>query len=323
MGSLAKFLAKNPVKVVVLVVFAGIAAGGISGVAKIKVEADVLDFLPPGYLKDWVIASDDEFSRGQGIEVYSMPEFDYAADYALGDNSVLKQAAAAFKENPYVQDESVDPWTNAFDQYIKMCKRCDEDEDDEDEDPPCVNMTSEIWKTENCVNDSANTYNDKLYKFITHPSSPGGYRYVSDVKFDNTTTPPTIVSTRMRGTQVEGENTAATIEAMDSIRSTIDSISGNEQGYIFAYNEDFLNVEQYKSIDKEAIRNVSLTLLVCFIVIALLIVDPLTVSCVFINLLLIVINILGYMQVWGLNIDSVFINLLLIVINILGYMQVW
>ena len=196
-----------------------------------------------------------------------MPEFDYAADYALGDNSVLKQAAAAFKENPYVQDESVDPWTNAFDQYIAMC---------EITDPPPIGMP-EIWKTENCVNDSANTYNDKLYKFITHPSSPGGYRYVSDVKFDNTTTPPTIVSTRMRGTQVEGENTAATIEAMDSIRSTIDSISGNEQGYIFAYNEDFLNVEQYKSIDKEAIRNVSLNLLVCIIVIALLIVDPLTV----------------------------------------------
>ena len=306
MGSLAKFLAKNPVKVVVLVVFAGIAAGGISGVAKIKVEADVLDFLPPGYLKDWVIASDDEFSRGQGIEVYSMPEFDYAADYALGDNSVLKQAAAAFKENPYVQDESVDPWTNAFDQYIAMC---------EITDPPPIGMP-EIWKTENCVNDSANTYNDKLYKFITHPSSPGGYRYVSDVKFDNTTTPPTIVSTRMRGTQVEGENTAATIEAMDSIRSTIDSISGNEQGYIFAYNEDFLNVEQYKSIDKEAIRNVSLTLLVCFIVIALLIVDPLTVSCVFINLLLIVINILGYMQVWGLNIDSVTVIMLVIALGL-------
>ena len=158
---------------------------GISGVAKIKVEADVLDFLPPGYLKDWVIASDDEFSRGQGIEVYSMPKFDYAADYALGTNSVLKQAAAAFKENPYVQDESVDPWTDAFDNYIAMCEI------------PAMGMPVS-WKTENCVNASANTYNDKLYKFITHPSSPGGYRYVSDVKFDTTTTPPTIVATRMR-----------------------------------------------------------------------------------------------------------------------------
>jgi multidrug efflux pump subunit AcrB len=189
---------------------------------------------------------------------------------------------------------------DAFDVYLTMCNF-----------PP-----SEDWPSKNCVDDSANTFNDKLYKFITTPSSPGGYAYGSDVKFDTTTNPPTIIATRVRATQVEGQDTAATIKAMDSIRSSIDSIPGNEKGYIFAYNEDFLNVEQYKSIDKEAIRNVSLTLLVCFIVIALLIVDPLTVSCVFINLLLIVINILGYMQAWGLNIDSVTVIMLVIALGL-------
>ena len=298
MGALAEFLAKKSVKAAVLVVFAGIAAGGILGVSKIKVEADVMDFLPPGYLKDWVSTFDDEFSRGQGIELYTMTEFDYATDYDT--TSVLKQAAAAFKANPYVQDESVETWMDAFDVYLTMCNF-----------PP-----SEDWKPKNCVDDSANTFNDKLYKFITTPSSPGGYAYGSDVKFDTTTNPPTIIATRVRATQVEGQDTAATIKAMDSIRSSIDSIPGNEKGYIFAYNEDFLNVEQYKSIDKEAIRNVSLTLLVCFIVIALLIVDPLTVSCVFINLLLIVINILGYMQAWGLNIDSVTVIMLVIALGL-------
>ena len=298
MGALADFLAKKSVKAAVLVVFAGIAAGGILGVSKIKVEADVMDFLPPGYLKDWVSTFDDEFSRGQGIELYTMTEFDYATDYDT--TSVLKQAAAAFKANPYVQDESVETWMDAFDVYLTMCNF-----------PP-----SEDWKSKNCVDDSANTFNDKLYKFITTPSSPGGYAYGSDVKFDTTTNPPTIIATRVRATQVEGQDTAATIKAMDSIRSSIDSIPGNEKGYIFAYNEDFLNVEQYKSIDKEAIRNVSLTLLVCFIVIALLIVDPLTVSCVFINLLLIVVNILGYMQAWGLNIDSVTVIMLVIALGL-------
>lgn len=302
MGALADFLAKKSVKAAVLVVFSGIAAGGILGVSKIKVEADVMDFLPPGYLKDWVSTFDDEFSRGQGIELYTMSEFDYATDYDT--TSVLKQAAAAFKANPYVQDESVDTWMDGFDTYLTMCNGTS------------AFPMSEVWKSTNCVDAPANTFNDKLYKFITTPSSPGGYAYGSDVKFDTTTNPPTIIATRVRATQVEGQDTAATIKAMDSIRSSIDSIPGNEKGYIFAYNEDFLNVEQYKSIDKEAIRNVSLTLLVCFIVIALLIVDPLTVSCVFINLLLIVINILGYMQAWGLNIDSVTVIMLVIALGL-------
>ena len=302
MGALADFLAKKSVKAAVLVVFSGIAAGGILGVSKIKVEADVNDFLPPGYLKDWVSTFDDEFSRGQGVELYTMTEFDIATDYDT--TSVLKQAVAAFKANPYVQDESVETWMDGFDTYLTMCNGTS--------DPPMP----EDWKSTNCVDAPANTFNDKLYKFITTPSSPGGYAYGSDVKFDTTTNPPTIIATRVRATQVEGQDTAATIKAMDSIRSSIDSIPGNEKGYIFAYNEDFLNVEQYKSIDKEAIRNVSLTLLVCFIVIALLIVDPLTVSCVFINLLLIVINILGYMQAWGLNIDSVTVIMLVIALGL-------
>ena len=42
-----------------------------------------------------------------------MTEFDYATDYDT--TSVLKQAAAAFKANPYVQDESVEPWMDGFD----------------------------------------------------------------------------------------------------------------------------------------------------------------------------------------------------------------
>ena len=325
MGALADFLAKKTVKAAVLVVFSGIAAGGIVGVSKIKVEADVMDFLPPGYLKDWVSTFDDEFSRGQGVELYTMTEFNYAIDYDT--TSVLKQAAAAFKANPYVQDESVVTWMDGFDGYLTMCDTmCDGTSAPpmlEDWKSSMCNETSapprlEPWKSTNCVDPDApaNTFNDKLYKFITTPSSPGGYAYGSDVKFDTTTNPPTIIATRVRATQVEGQDTAATIKAMDSIRSSIDSIPGNEKGYIFAYNEDFLNVEQYKSIDKEAIRNVSLTLLVCFIVIALLIVDPLTVSCVFINLLLIVINILGYMQAWGLNIDSVTVIMLVIALGL-------
>ena len=56
---------------------------------------------------------------------------------------------------------------------------------------------TEGWKATHCAIDApANTFNDKLYKFITTPSSPGGYAYGSDVKFDTTTNPPTIIATR-------------------------------------------------------------------------------------------------------------------------------
>ena len=308
MGFLGNALAPKAMKAFVIVLFLAIFAGGILGVTKIKVEADVQDFIPPGYLRDWIVAVDDTFSRGSAVELYSTTDFDYGADYALGaENSVLLKAIAAFKANEFVQEDTVDPWVNAFNSIgatlgFPLLSGC------------ASLQQMGMLLTTDCTNNSL--YADWVYEFVWNPSSPGGYRYRSDIKFDNTTTPKKIIATRTRATQREARDTMETINAMDSIRASIDNIPGNADQKLFAYNEDFLNVEQYKSIDSEAIRNVSLTLTVCFIIIALLIVDPMTVLCVFVSLIMIVINILGYMQHWGLNIDSVTVIMLVIALGL-------
>jgi hypothetical protein len=70
-------------------------------------------------------------------------------------------------------------------------------------------------------------------------------------------------------------------------------VSNNADGNVFAYSSAWLNYEQYKAIETEAIRNISSTMAVMVVIIALLIVTPSAVAVVCLVLCLIIINIIG------------------------------
>ena len=77
-----------------------------------------------------------------------------------------------------------------------------------------------------------------------------------------------------------------------------------------------MDYEQYKTIDAEAIRNISVTLAACLAIITILIVDPKTVFAVFLALSMIFVNIVGFMHFWGLSIDSVTVIMLVIALGL-------
>jgi predicted RND superfamily exporter protein len=103
---------------------------------------------------------------------------------------------------------------------------------------------------------------------------------------------------------------------MDSLRADLAAVTGNEDGDIFAYGRDWLNYEQYKSIANEAVRNVTVTLAACLVIIAILVVEIKTVISVFLALCMIFVNIVGYMHFWGLSIDSVTVIMLVIALGL-------
>ena len=103
---------------------------------------------------------------------------------------------------------------------------------------------------------------------------------------------------------------------MDSLRASLASVAGNEDGKIFAFSSSWLNYEQYKAIEVEAIRNISSTMAVMVVIIAFLLVNPKAVAVVCFCLCLIIIDIIGYMHFWDLTLDSVTIIMLIIALGL-------
>ena len=279
---LGKQLGKKPVKIFVLAFFSAITVGGIIGSTKMQVDADVNNFIPDGsYLKNWFADTDAYFTEyGDAVEVYSKSTLDLTTE-----DSILRAATAAFTANPYVINESVRSWVDDFYTY----------------------------HTSNGVTVTpSSNYITSLQTWL----SGAGSQYKNDVVFDDETSPPTaIVSTRIHGNHIKTDKSNVNVQAMDTLRAAINAVSGNN-GRIFAFGSQWLNYEQYKSITSEAIRNVSITLAACFVIIAMLVIEIKTVVSVSLALTMIFVNIVGYMHFWGLTIDSVTVIMLVIALGL-------
>jgi len=280
LGQLGRGLCRTTVKCVVLVVFALITVMGIIGCTKMEVDADVNNFIPSGsYLKDWLSDLKVYFTEtGDSVELYTRSSLNLAAD-----DSELRAATVAFKANDFIVSSTVRSWVDDFYTY----------------------RTGLGGVT---VANYVGTLNTWL--------SAAGSRYKSDVVFNNATAPTSIVTTRVHGNHVKAGKSKESVTAMVSLRKDLAAVPGNADGEIFAYGRSWLDYEQYKTIDKEAVRNVVTTLAACFVIIAILIIEPKTVLSVSLALVMIFTNIVGYMHFWGLTIDSVTVIMLVIALGL-------
>jgi len=279
--TLGEFLTKMPVKVAVILVFAALALAGFVGCSRMEIDADVNDFIPFGsYLKPWVDDSNAMFrALGDDISVYSRYKDVHTADGA----AVMEASSAAFKADPFVSTSSVNSWIDEFNIHR--------------------NATGAFTYT-------------SLYTWLR---SDVGASYRSDIVWKNVSNNVPnegIVSTRMQGNHIKSDKSLDKVESMDSLRRNLNDVSNNADGNVFAYSSAWLNYEQYKAIETEAIRNISSTMAVMVVIIALLIVTPSAVAVVCLVLCLIIINIIGYMNFWGLSFDSVTIIMLVIALGL-------
>lgn len=279
--TLGGVLTDKKVKAGVLVAFAAVAAGGFAGCALMKIDADVNNFIPGGsYLKEWIADSDAMYrSLGDGIDVYTR---DMDVHTETGATTLLA-ASAAFRADPYVADASVVSWIEAFDAHRGAS--------------------------------GAFALGD-LFSFVT---SASGAAFYNDIVWVNETGAAPLEGvrvTRIRGNHIKTDSSNEKVKSMDSLRATLASVEGNEEGKIFAFASAWLNYEQYKAIEVEAIRNISSTMAVMVVIIAFLLVNPKAVAVVCLCLCLIIINIIGYMHFWDLTLDSVTIIMLIIALGL-------
>jgi multidrug efflux pump subunit AcrB len=150
-------------------------------------------------------------------------------------------------------------------------------------------------------------------------TSAAGAEFYGDVVWRNASgeAPASGVAvTRIRGNHVKTDSSDGKVKSMDSLRASLAAVPDDVDGDVFAYSSAWLNYEQYKSIATEAIRNISSTMAVMVIIIALLLVSPRAVGVVCLCLCLIIINIIGYMHYWDLTLDSVTIIMLIVALGL-------
>ena len=279
--SLGGTLTKPWAKGLVVGVFTAIAIVGFVGCARMKIEADVNDFIPEGsYLKDWLSDSDYYFTKvGDAIALYTNNIQINTAE----NSKVLRLAVAAFKGDAYVSADATYDWVTAWDA------------------------------------DGTRGTVDTAYSYSSLKTwlDGSGAAYANDVKWVDSSNPASgIYSARVRGNHVKTATSDEKVKSMDSLRATLSGVAGNGDGRVFAYSASWLNYEQYKTIEEEALRNISSTMAVMVAIIAFLLVNPKAVLVVCLCLCLIIINIIGYMYFWDLNFDSVTIIMLIIALGL-------
>eukprot|EP00232_Nephroselmis_pyriformis_P018236 CAMPEP_0182899448 /NCGR_PEP_ID=MMETSP0034_2-20130328/28076_1 /TAXON_ID=156128 /ORGANISM="Nephroselmis pyriformis, Strain CCMP717" /LENGTH=896 /DNA_ID=CAMNT_0025033481 /DNA_START=90 /DNA_END=2780 /DNA_ORIENTATION=+ len=278
--NLGRALGKNAVKVGVIALFAVITAIGITGVALIEIDADVQDFIPPdNYLADWWVARKDYLtSVGESTSIYMQPQ-DYANPAVWGEMTAMYNAV---KQDPYIANSTVVSWFEMFRSDVGTLR------------PGAL-------------------FFQDVKAFL---ETGGGNSYRSDIVWNDAADPSKGIKTsKINANHIKVDKSNTKVKSMDSLRATVANVQGLGD-HSFAYSEEYLTYEQYKSVADEIVMNISLALMACGIIIFLLVINPLASFIVFASVTSVVVNIVGYMHFWDLTIDSVTVIMLVIALGL-------
>lgn len=128
---------------------------------------------------------------------------------------------------------------------------------------------------------------------------PNNLRYIGDVVFDALN--ETVVASRCH---VMSENLRESTQQADLMLRMRD-LADNAPLPTFAYHPAFVFFEQYVMIMSSTLQTVGITLAVMFVATFVFLVHPTIVLLVFINILMIIVGIFGFMGIWGLTLSSV------------------
>lgn len=277
MEALGKLLSLMHVKIGVLVGFAAIAAVGIVGVTQIEVDADVDDFIPSGsYLGSWNNIKEDLFtSVGDGTGVY-MQNVDFASPEIQNQ---MEDLFEDFRDNIYTVPSTCQSWYSEF----------------------RISKGGDVIPREDFYPELNSWLN-------TPPNLGGGSNFKGDIVMEN----GKIVISRFTGSQTRTQKSRVLVRQMNSLRAMVDAFPAPLGPNSFAYGSNYVQVEQYKAIGREAITNIGLALLMVLVIVVILLVNPLASIITFLCVALVVIELVGFMHFWGASVDNVVVIFLVI-----------
>jgi len=275
-----------PGKIIVLLITAGLLAGGGIGMADLKQDFDRNWFLPKESAPRQFSDNQKVFFPNNGIGSHAFTgEIDYYNEYLAMDKIVTSLAA-----DPYVAKGSIYSWYTFYHQWLNATQYP-------------LNRT-ELCQT-NVVGCRAPS-DVKFYEYLNE------YLQTDEGKFFsrkiNVTQNMKIQAGRIEFQHVLFDSSSMEIKGMESVQAdikpgTIKSETNTLLPFVYALN--YIPWETNKVISEELIRNILLAGLCVFIVTLFLISNILTSLLVLICVVVSLVDLAGYMHFWGLTIDTV------------------
>jgi predicted RND superfamily exporter protein len=259
-----------PGKSATLVIFAGVFFAGLSGVVQLQKEFKLEWFFPEGsYVKDFVDLNDAHFGQGQKFTVYGH-DFDL---YAKRDK--LTDVADYLNAQDFIVGGSVNTWWNIFE----------------------TSAGSHA--------DAAAFYND-----LSQWLSGAGSAYISKVKWVDDNDPTkgvadiSLLEAALKSFEGEGSG-AERYETYYTMRQDMKDLVGVSETSIFPYHMDFLYWEENGVIDSELLRNLVVAFGVMCTIVAILIPKPKIALVVTLNIVMAIVEVIGFAHFWGVTMNGV------------------
>jgi len=284
---LGPFLTSTHGMFIALTIFTVVFVVGVVGASMIKEDADYRDFMPAGsYVIDFIDIDEKYFvTVGTRVGLYTSA-VNYQAKHAE-----MQALYDGIQASYTVIGSTLVSWEKEFYDYEVA--------------NGVASPTEAAWYT------SLNTW-----------LSGAGSRFRGDIKFldDDSAGSTTnyIVAARMILNHRMCTDSSCEVDNMKTLRRTVDAITPKLGGSPtpFPFGEEYLNFEQYATIEDEAKRNVGLSFLAIFIITMIMIPHPVVALLVFSSVVATIIEVIGYMYWWGLKIDGVTVVMLIVAIGL-------
>ncbi|XP_035696826.1 NPC1-like intracellular cholesterol transporter 1 [Branchiostoma floridae] len=158
----------------------------------------------------------------------------------------------------------------------------------------------------------SDTFHQWILQFLTTDAT--GRSHAGDVKLNVTTSPPTVMASRMRGTYRTLQDSTEEIQAMDSLIAGTDSVGFSAEAFPYMFR--FPTYETNKVIQSELYRNLGIAMAAVFVITLLLLADFMGSLWVLLCVVMTLVDVGGMLHHWGLTIDTVTTNIMVIAIGL-------
>ncbi|KAL0119259.1 hypothetical protein PUN28_009682 [Cardiocondyla obscurior] len=263
-----------PVKIIILLVTAALLGVNVWGIFQLKQNFDPLIYLnQESYPIQFNNKLKEYFPKyGKNVNIYLK-----GVDY-YEDRQALSEMVNNLKQNPYVNNRTLDPWFTAYQNWL--------------------NDTGKVHYIE-----SSDEYFNTLTEFLLFTVK--GQAYIQNIKFDKLPFNDYNITISQIPVQHIPLTTASDqIQAIQSIRNVINSVNFTRGYDHIALNSwDYISWAANKIIGEELIRNLSLEIMAVGIVTLVLLRNLLASFWVMCCVLFTLIDLLGSMYFLGLTVE--------------------
>ena len=282
-------ITKPVVKLIVILITAGICSVGIWGNVLLRQEFDPTWFLPQEtYLAKWFRFNKEFFpSEGELGTIYfnevdlprDIPKIENLADVLRGQSAI----------------ESADSWTSGYVQYV---------------------VNNDLIGNSSSIEDITETlFRKTLTQYLFSPSGAlfrGKFRFAEDLTCGENAPVIDLFEISFKHSLLDGPEEQ--IPAMNAVKEAIKL--SNISGRVFPWAYGYAAWETDEVIAEEVYRNISLALLCVFLSTLLFIADLRGAVIIIFVVFITLVDVGGFLHFWGITIDTVSCNNLVIAIGL-------